>query len=146
MKSFLALVSFVCVAVSTPLSNDDAGQIPLSDGLMTTYPGFSLDLNAQRLIQVDGEAPVWTTELGKVLNPLLHHITRSGLTMPRFVLKLKVSSSSTCDYELFLFRGTHSCPVEFPRTDTQDLGASAHLRLQNKRMPPLSPLLRPNES
>lgn len=70
MKSFLALISFVCVAVATPLSFEDAGQIPLGDALITSYPGFTLDLNAQRLIQVEGQEPVWTTELGKVLNPL----------------------------------------------------------------------------
>lgn len=68
MKYFLALVPFICRVLSSPLSTNDAGQIALGDGdaLMTSYPGFSLDLDAHRLIQVDGQDPKWTTELGKV--------------------------------------------------------------------------------
>ncbi len=31
-----------------------------------TYPGFDLDLNALRLVEMDGRAPVWMTELEKV--------------------------------------------------------------------------------
>jgi hypothetical protein len=98
MKSLLALISFICAAVATPLATDNAGQILLDAGLMASYPGFNLDLNAQRLIQVDGEAPVWTTELGKVVISVLADIsTVSKSFTPRFVPKLKASSSSTCD-------------------------------------------------
>ncbi|KAF9469071.1 hypothetical protein BDZ94DRAFT_1153202 [Collybia nuda] len=95
MKSFLALALFVCVAISTPLVIDDTSQFAFGDGLLKTYPGFNLDLDAQRLIQVDGQAPVWTTELGKI---------RAKAQGVKF----------------------------FDITDTQDLGVSAHLRLENK--------------
>ncbi|KAG6911671.1 hypothetical protein DXG01_007921 [Tephrocybe rancida] len=33
---------------------------------MTSYPGFTLDLNARRLVQLDGQVPFWVSELDKV--------------------------------------------------------------------------------
>ncbi|KAF8076201.1 peptidase [Lyophyllum atratum] len=92
MKSFSILLALACVATASPLFE---AQAPFGAGLMTSYPGFTLDLNAQRLVQIDGQAPVWMTELDKI--------------------QMKA-------------RGVKF----FDITDTQDLGTSAHLRLQNK--------------
>ncbi|KDQ64752.1 hypothetical protein JAAARDRAFT_684578 [Jaapia argillacea MUCL 33604] len=66
MKAFSTLLSFVCLAAATPLAIlSDAGQLPLAgDGLH--YPGFDLDLNALRLVQLEGQAPQWMTELEKI--------------------------------------------------------------------------------
>ncbi|RDB22640.1 Leucine aminopeptidase 1 [Hypsizygus marmoreus] len=63
MKSFSVLLSFAVIAAASPLS---AEQAPLGAGLMTSYPGFSLDLNALRLVQIEGQAPAWMTELEKI--------------------------------------------------------------------------------
>ncbi|KAF8897351.1 peptidase [Infundibulicybe gibba] len=67
MKSFSILVAFACLAVANPLSSRDQAQSPLGvDGHLTDYPGYNLDLNAQRLVQMDGQPPVWMTELEKI--------------------------------------------------------------------------------
>ncbi|KAF8205140.1 peptidase [Pholiota molesta] len=63
MKSFSLLIALVSLVSATPLLYDD--QIPLN-AEATTYPGFDLDLNALRLVQMDGQAPVWMTELEKI--------------------------------------------------------------------------------
>lgn len=65
MKSFLALVSLVSLAVASPLSGLEVTQFPLNVE-EASYPGFDLDLNAQRLVQMEGQPPVWMTELEKV--------------------------------------------------------------------------------
>lgn len=64
MKSFAILFSLVLLTVATPLSYDNA-QVHLSAD-EPTYPGYSLDLTAKRLVQFDGEEPVWMTEYDKV--------------------------------------------------------------------------------
>lgn len=63
MKSSLVLLSLVYTAISSPLVGE---QVPFGAGLVTSYPGFTLDLNAQRLVQTEGREPVWMTELDKV--------------------------------------------------------------------------------
>ncbi|KAF9057756.1 peptidase [Panaeolus papilionaceus] len=64
MKSFAILFSLVLLTVATPLSYDNA-QVHLSAD-EPTYPGYSLDLTAKRLVQFDGEEPVWMTEYDKI--------------------------------------------------------------------------------
>lgn len=66
---YLALLSLVSLATATPLalvSNNE--QVPFSnlEEHITSYPGFDLDLNAKRLVQLEGQEPVWMTELEKV--------------------------------------------------------------------------------
>ena len=68
MKSFALLLAVASVAVSTPLIFGDNGQVNLAiESLPQSYPGFDLDLNAQRWVQVDGKEPVLMTELEKVI-------------------------------------------------------------------------------
>ncbi|KAF8974389.1 peptidase [Flammula alnicola] len=63
MKSFAILIALVSVISATPLIYN--GQIPLNaEG--ATYPGFDLDLNALRLVQMEGKVPVWMSELEKI--------------------------------------------------------------------------------
>jgi bacterial leucyl aminopeptidase len=62
----LTLISLACLAraVASPLSATyGSEQVPL-DGL--EKHGFDLDLSAQRLVQMEGQKPVWMTELEKV--------------------------------------------------------------------------------
>lgn len=74
MKSVIASLSFVCVALAIPFfSAGDNGQLPLaleSLDKQASYPGFDLDLNQLRLVQLEGKEPVWMTELEKV-RPIL---------------------------------------------------------------------------
>ena len=63
MKAFSLLISFVSLVHATPLIFSD--QIPLNGDALASYPGFDLDLNARRLVQMDGREPVWMTELEK---------------------------------------------------------------------------------
>jgi len=95
MKSLsILLLSLACLVVANPLSPSfDDHQVPL--GAKDGYPGFDLDLNAQRLVQMEGQAPVWMTELKKI------QTKAEGVKF-------------------------------FDITDAQDLGSSAHLRLQRK--------------
>jgi bacterial leucyl aminopeptidase len=60
MKSFLALLHFACIAAAMPVFD----QQPLASG--SQYPGFSLDLNDMRLVQLEGRSPVWMSEWEKV--------------------------------------------------------------------------------
>ncbi|KAJ7593631.1 peptidase [Mycena floridula] len=78
--SFISLLTFVGLAVATPLftqvpMNEEypgfnaqvAGlfdQVPLD--IHKQYPGFSLDLNEERLVQMEGQEPVWMTEWEKI--------------------------------------------------------------------------------
>ncbi|GBE89559.1 peptidase [Sparassis latifolia] len=60
----LALLSFVTLSVASVLFNGDA-QVPLG-GLPLSYPGFDLDLNELRWVQLEGHEPVLITELDKI--------------------------------------------------------------------------------
>ncbi|KZP30643.1 peptidase [Athelia psychrophila] len=95
---YLALLSLVSLATATPLafiSNNE--QVPFSnlEEHITSYPGFDLDLSAERLVQLEGQEPVWMTELEKI------QIKAQGVKF-------------------------------FDITEAQELGFTAHLRLQNK--------------
>lgn len=65
MKSFLILISLVSLVSTTPLVYNEQFPLGTQQG---SYPGFNLDLNAVRLVQMEGESPVWMTELEKVIN------------------------------------------------------------------------------
>jgi leucyl aminopeptidase len=65
MKSFLIIISLVSLVSTTPLVYNDQFPVGTQQG---SYPGFDLDLNAVRLVQMEGESPVWMTELDKVIN------------------------------------------------------------------------------
>lgn len=91
MKSIVSLF-LAGLAVASPLSLSD--QVPL--GLEHEYPGFDLDLNAQRLVQLDGRPPVWMSELEKVGN-FRSLFDRGILCFHRSKRKQQASSSSTCD-------------------------------------------------
>jgi len=74
MKSFslVSLVFLAGAAASPQLVPSASDQSPLSFKLgehisITSYDGFHLDLNAQRLVEMEGQEPVWMTELEKVL-------------------------------------------------------------------------------
>ncbi|KAF8665730.1 hypothetical protein AX16_000178 [Volvariella volvacea WC 439] len=66
MKSLSILIPFVALALASPIVLDGgSAQAPITSGGVT-YPGFSLDLNAKRLVQFEGKPPVWITELEKI--------------------------------------------------------------------------------
>jgi leucyl aminopeptidase len=73
MKYLLSLVALACVAnaVAVPL---DGEQAPF--GVDYKHPGFDWDLSAQRLVQIEGQAPVWMTELEKVAHALVFSVNR----------------------------------------------------------------------
>lgn len=64
MKSFGLLLSLLTLAVANPIGLYAQDQTPLE--LPTQYPGYSLDLNALRFVELEGAQPVWMTELEKV--------------------------------------------------------------------------------
>jgi len=67
MKSVYAVLSFVCVALAIPFfSTGDNVQVPVVLEEHTNFPGFDLDLNELRLVQLEGQDPVWMTELDKI--------------------------------------------------------------------------------
>ncbi|THH17620.1 hypothetical protein EW146_g3223 [Bondarzewia mesenterica] len=68
MKSLIYLVALACAVAALPPS-----QLPLLvdddlrvDTLPTTHDGFDLDLNNLRLVQLEGQSPIWMTELEKI--------------------------------------------------------------------------------
>jgi hypothetical protein len=62
MKYLSTVLSLASLAAASPLfGGSDGGQVPLA-----TYPGFSLDLGAMRLVELEGQPPVWMSELEKV--------------------------------------------------------------------------------
>jgi len=65
MRSLSVLVSCIALAVASTLPSVPE-QLPLS-AYQHAYPGFDLDLNARRLVQMEGKAPVWMTELEKII-------------------------------------------------------------------------------
>lgn len=64
-----ALTALAAVAAASPIFEQET---------FNAEPGFSLDLNAQRLVQLEGQPPVWMTELEKVrLSPCIAYIAYS---------------------------------------------------------------------
>jgi len=55
-----ALVALAVVASASPI---DGEQVPFA---LESFPGFSLDLSAQRLVEMQGQPPVWMSELEKI--------------------------------------------------------------------------------
>jgi len=63
----LAFLLYLCSSGgANPIGFALDDQIPLRQA-ETTYPGFDLDLNSRRLVQLEGQDPVWMTELEKVV-------------------------------------------------------------------------------
>lgn len=75
MKTEIALLlAVVKTVLSLPaqqvLGNENGVQVPVELGgklLPSTWPGIDLDLSERRLVQMEGESPVWMTELEKIL-------------------------------------------------------------------------------
>jgi leucyl aminopeptidase len=61
MKTLSVSLILVYLGATVALPSIFAEQTVLSD-----YEGFKMDLSAQRLVQMEGQAPVWMTELEKV--------------------------------------------------------------------------------
>ncbi|KAF8639864.1 hypothetical protein AX17_001119 [Amanita inopinata Kibby_2008] len=63
MRTVLFTVPFICGALAIPLGLSGSAQAPVN---LDIHPGFDLDLDALRLVQFDGQDPVWITELDKI--------------------------------------------------------------------------------
>ena len=93
MKLWLS-VALLSLTVAVMGNSDDQHVLQESP---QTYPGFDLDLNALRWVQLEGQDPVRMTELEKVgsLLPLfVVHYTR--VARRRSTSRLQESSSSIC--------------------------------------------------
>lgn len=64
MKSLSIILPLISFVVASPLSSSQEQLFFNAEG--ATYPGFDLDLTALRLVEMEGQAPVWVTELEKV--------------------------------------------------------------------------------
>jgi len=62
MKSFTVLLTLVSLALASPTFWNQDGQVPFAD----EASGYDLDLSERRLIELEGQAPVWVTEGDKV--------------------------------------------------------------------------------
>lgn len=67
MKSFIFLSALAPLALATPFAYNsaDKGQTLMHED--SSFPGFSLDLNARRLVEFEGAEPKWITEWQKVV-------------------------------------------------------------------------------
>ncbi|KAJ7179815.1 peptidase [Mycena crocata] len=63
MKSLLTLVALACAVNASPV---DGEQVPFGVDLSYKQAGFDLDLGAQRLVEMQGQPPVWMSELEKI--------------------------------------------------------------------------------
>ena len=72
MKRILAGLSLAYLALAIPFYSSEGanggGQVQLQFSAedFANYPGFDLDLNELRLVQLEGRDPVWMTEYEKV--------------------------------------------------------------------------------
>ena len=71
MKRILAGLSLASLALAIPFyssenANDGQVQLKFSAEDYANYPGYDLDLNELRLVQLEGREPVWMTEYEKV--------------------------------------------------------------------------------
>jgi len=64
-KAFTLLLALASVAIATPFGFGEKAQLPF-DIHQQVYPGFDLDLNERRLVQLEGQEPTWVTELDKI--------------------------------------------------------------------------------
>ena len=76
MKTFAVLLSLLTLAIANPIGIYGQEQEQLSMELPTRYPGYSLDLSAMRLVELEGQSPVWMSELEKVRTAFLTHPSR----------------------------------------------------------------------
>lgn len=65
LKHLAFLLSIGSLAGANPIGFAQDDQTPLIQTEIT-HPGYDLDLNSLRLVQLDGKDPVWMTELDKV--------------------------------------------------------------------------------
>lgn len=142
---FLALLALVSAAVATPLSLYDNGfQTPMIDTgdlllteLPTEYPGFDLDLNEIRLVQLEGlDEPVEMTELQKVrLHTGLPPHALFSWCLP------SLDSSQSSRNQILRCVSTRCLPIHAAasshavRTEARDLGSRAQFRAARKRGP-----------
>ena len=72
MKRIFAGLSLACLALAIPFyspeseSGDGQVQLQFSAEDFANYPGFDLNLNELRLVQLEDREPVWMTEYEKV--------------------------------------------------------------------------------
>jgi leucyl aminopeptidase len=71
MKSFGALLALLTLAIAGPVAQYSREQFPME--LPTSHPGYSLDLAEMRLVELEGQAPMWMSELDKVHSALRIH-------------------------------------------------------------------------
>lgn len=64
MRVFAIILALAAASAANPLLFKESEQRPLGFQ-QQTHPGFDLDLNERRLIQLEGQEPVWITELEK---------------------------------------------------------------------------------
>lgn len=73
MKTVFAGLSLACLALAVPFYSSEnpnggsqvqLGKFTLED--YANYPGYDLNLNELRLVQLEGRQPVWMTEYEKV--------------------------------------------------------------------------------
>ncbi|KAJ2916509.1 hypothetical protein MD484_g3917, partial [Candolleomyces efflorescens] len=64
MKSFGALLALLTLAIAGPVAQYSREQFPME--LPTSHPGYSLDLGEMRLVELEGQAPMWVSELDKI--------------------------------------------------------------------------------
>lgn len=131
MKSFASLLCFVTLVLATPVTQNEK-QVTFN-AQTATYPGFDLDLNALRLVEMEGQAPVWMTELDKVCESTIV----TSICDPDVALDQRESSGSQILRHVSLLLSI-AYPIlgilkrTPPSTDTPDLGFSSQSRLQTK--------------
>ena len=88
MRAIFAGLSLASLALAIPFyypqSANDGSQVQLqhSPEDFADYPGFDLNLNELRLVQLEGRDPVWMTEYEKVVFGCPVAVTLK-LTLPR---------------------------------------------------------------
>lgn len=123
MKTAVALCLLASLSTASPVF---IGQEPFE--YHTVEPGFSLDLNAQRLVQLEGQPPVWMSELDKVR---IYRFSRT-LTPHAFTDQGKGPRLQILRH-VMLFISYLNPPLTPTRsTDTQDLQSFALGRIQGK--------------
>ena len=90
MKRIFAGLSLASLAVAIPFyssrgAGDGQVQLQFSPADYANYPGYDLDLNELRLVQLEGREPVWMTEYEKVgsSGPLVATLKLTSLRLGR---------------------------------------------------------------
>ena len=104
MKRIFAGLSLAGLALAIPFySSENAGddqvqfQFPL--GEYANYPGYDLDLNELRLVQLEGREPMWVTEYEKVgfRGSSVATLKLTSFRLGRSNSRPRVSTSSICE-------------------------------------------------